>query len=285
MRSEDVFKEELGRMKGMEATNRVSAEATPKFYWPCSVPYAMRAKVEEELDRLLREDILAPVKHVEWATPIVPVLKPNGSRTMENLLQGLTRVAVYLDDIILTGRDEAEHLSTLDEEEAFQSSKQLLKSAKVLGHYTADKVLVLACDASPYGRPVPQMGSPRVQRWATLLRAYEYKIIYKPGQDHANPDALSRLPLPQTEDEEVTDQVLMLEVMEDPPITTKQVKQWTAKDVVLSQVLVWCHKGWPREVDASYKPYSQRKLELSVKDGCVLWGARLVIPQRGQRTY
>lgn len=36
-------------------------------------------------------------------------------RTMENLLQSLPRVAVYLDDIILTGRDEAEHLSTLDE--------------------------------------------------------------------------------------------------------------------------------------------------------------------------
>lgn len=65
------------------------------------------------------------------------------------------------------------------------------------------------------------MGSQRVQRWATLLRAYEYKIIYKPGKEHA--DALSRLPLPQTEQEDETDQVLMLEVMEDPPITTKQV--------------------------------------------------------------
>ncbi|KAJ7995729.1 hypothetical protein DPEC_G00247610 [Dallia pectoralis] len=127
------------------------------------------------------------------------------------------------------------------------------------------------------------MGSPRVQRWATLLRAYEYKIIYKPGQDHANAEALSRLPLPQTEDEEETDQFLMFEVIEDPPITTKQVKQWTAKDEALSQVLVWCLKGWPREVDARYKPYSQRKLELSVKDGCVLWGARVVIPQRGRK--
>ncbi|KAK0145350.1 hypothetical protein N1851_015749 [Merluccius polli] len=50
---------------------------------------------------------------------------------------------------------------------------------------------------------------------------------------------------------------------------------WTAKDSVLSQVHRWCLEGWPREVDVSYRPYSQRRLELSVKDGCVLWGARV----------
>lgn len=74
----------------------------------------------------------------------------------------------------------------------------------------------------------------------------------------------------------------MLEVMEDPSNTTKQVKQWTAKDKILSQVLVWCLKGWPTEVEAVYKPYSQRKLELSVKHGCVLWGARVVVPQKSR---
>jgi len=58
------------------------------------------------------------------------------------------------------------------------------------------------------------MCSPRVQRWAVLLRAYEYKIVYKPGKEHSNEDALSRLPLPQTEEEEKTDQVLMIEVMD-----------------------------------------------------------------------
>lgn len=96
-----------------------------------------------------------------------------------------------------------------------------------------------------------------------------------------NTDTLNRL-LPQTEEEYDTDQVLMLEVMEDPPVTTTQVQYWTTKDEILVQeVQEWCLKGWPREVDPAYRPYSQKRLELSVKDGCVLWGVRVVIPKRG----
>ncbi len=37
-----------------------------------------------------------------------------------------------------------------EQEEAFQHSKKLLQSANILVHYSADKELVLACDASPY---------------------------------------------------------------------------------------------------------------------------------------
>ncbi len=42
------------------------------------MPYFYREKVEQELDRLVQENILEPVEHSEWASPIVSVLKKDG---------------------------------------------------------------------------------------------------------------------------------------------------------------------------------------------------------------
>ena len=36
-------------------------------------------------------------------------------RTMDNLLQGIPQVCVYLDDILVTGKSTEEHLKNLDE--------------------------------------------------------------------------------------------------------------------------------------------------------------------------
>ena len=42
--------------------------------------------------------------------------------------------------------------------------------------------------------PIPVLASARLQRWALTLSTYQYSIEYKPGQELANADALSRLP-------------------------------------------------------------------------------------------
>ena len=44
-------------------------------------------------------------------------------------------------------------------------------------------------------RPIPQMVSPRVQRWAHTLSAFDYTISFRAGKLQGNADALSRLPL------------------------------------------------------------------------------------------
>lgn len=73
---EGVFKEELGTLKGFQATIHVPDNAAPRFYRPRSVPYAMKPKVDAEIDRLLKENI---IKYSDWAAPVVPLLKPDGN--------------------------------------------------------------------------------------------------------------------------------------------------------------------------------------------------------------
>lgn len=537
---EDVFKDELGTLKGVKATINIVPGAVPRYFRPRQIPFAMRPKVEAEISRLLKDEIITPVKHSDWACPVVPILKQDGSirlcgdykltvnrvslleqypipkiedlftalaggqqfskldmshayaqilmdedskkyltvnthkglfaynrlpfgvssapaifqRTMEGLLQGIPMVAVYLDDILVTGLNAQDHLKNLNEvlgrleeaglrlkrskcellkdevcylghkvnaqglhpmkskvkaiseapapsnvselkaylgllnyynrflpnlstllapmhqllrkdekwvwkteqDEAFHKSKELLQSADVLVHYSADKELILACDASPYGvgavlshrmpdgaerplgfmsrtlssaekrysqldkeglavifgiqrfhkylygrkftittdhkplitlfhemKPVPHMLSPRIQRWSVLLRAYEYKIIYKPGKFHSNADGLSRLPVPSKQKEEETpERVLMLDQVDDIPINVAQVRKWTSKDVILSRVYSYILSGWPLVQDSELMPYYSRRMELNAQDGCILWGARTVIPPPGR---
>ncbi|XP_062372040.1 uncharacterized protein K02A2.6-like [Sardina pilchardus] len=541
-RHSEVFKEGLGQLKGVTAKINVDREAQPRFCKPRPVPYAVKPLVEREIQRLQDNKIIEPVQFAEWAAPIVPVRKPDGSiricgdykltvnrasrvdqypiprvedlfaqlnggqhftkldmshayqqvvleeesrkyvtinthkglfeytrlpfgvasspaifqRTMEGILGGIPKVAIYLDDILITGENEQKHLENLEEvlcrleksglrlrrskcefmgrevaflchkinasglhpltekvdaiaqapepknvselkaylgntnyyhrflpklstllaplhallkkeekwswgskqQEAFTESKVLLQSCSVLVHYDSNKPLILACDASPYGvgavlshqmpdgldrpigfvsrtlnaaeknysqldkeglavvfgvkkfhkylygrnftivtdhkplislfsemRAIPQMTSPRIQRWAVTLGAYEYTIIYKVGRDHTNADALSRLPLEMKENETPGEEerVLLLEDSETPLIKAQQIKKWTDKDPLLARVREFILRGWPKKVeDPAFTPYTRRQEELRTQEGCVLWGGRVVVPPPGR---
>lgn len=73
-----VFSDKLGKRKNIQAKIFVQPNARPRFFRPRSVSYFMREKVNREIDRLQAEGIIFPVRHAEWAAPIVPVLKSDG---------------------------------------------------------------------------------------------------------------------------------------------------------------------------------------------------------------
>ena len=76
---ESVFSEGVGTPKGHKADLKVEENCQPSFHKPRQVPYTLRPKVEAELTRLEKDGILPKVEYSEWATPIVPVVKRNGS--------------------------------------------------------------------------------------------------------------------------------------------------------------------------------------------------------------
>ena len=485
----------------------VDPNALPKFFRPRVVPFALRGRVEKELDRLQSQGVIEPVRFAEWAAPIVPNVKGDGSvricgdykvtanafalvdtyplpriddllaslsggksftkldlahaylqipleerskkyttintqrglfqynrlpfglsaapaifqRTMESILRGLPRVCIYLDDILITGVNEEDHLHNLKavlsrlkqagfrlkrhkcafllpsieylghvidaeglrpsgkktqaiqnaptpkttselrsflglmnyygkfipnlstlmaslhwllqkhvkwdwgraQENAFRKAKGVLSSSQILVHFQPDKDLVVICDASPYGvgavlshvldgterpiyyasrslaiaekkysqldkeglaiifavkrfhqflygrpfliksdhkplqyifghtHPVPPLASARLQRWALILGAYDYKIVYRPGGEIGNADGLSRLPLPNypTDIPVPGETILLMRSLELSEITAERISQWTSRNPLLSRIRRFLHLGWPHLTD------------------------------------
>jgi hypothetical protein len=538
----EVFEKGMGTLRGTTAKIHLKEGSSPRFMKARSVPYVLQAKIERELERMQSENIIEAVKFSEWATPIVPVLKPDGSvricgdykvtvnresqveqypiprledllvklgggklyskldmshaynqllldeesqniltlnthkglfrvnrlafgvssapaifqRTVESLVGNIPGVVCYLDDILIAGQTEAEHVDRLTEvlqrlgnaglrlkrekcvfmvpeveyighklsaegvaplsekieaiqkvpvprnvsdlqtylgllnyyhrflpnvsgilaplhellrkgvvwrwgnrqQTAFEASKRLLQSDRVLVHYQSDQELVVNCDSSGFGvgavlshrlsdgseRPIsfasrslstaeknysaldrealavmfavrkfhrylmgrkfsivtdhkpliflfsevkstPQMSSARRLRWSLELGAYDYQIVFRSGKENQNADALSRLPL-ETVGEELKGpqevDVLLLSELDHAPVRVAEVRRETQKDPVLSKVKSCILQGWPKQVEDGLRPYFDRRSELTVEDGCVLWGSRVVVPQPGR---
>ena len=56
----------------------------------------------------------------------------------------------------------------------------------------------------------------------------------------------------------------------------------TSKDQLLQKVLNYCKHGWPEsgeiQEDSELRPFSMKSTEISIQNGCLLWGNRVIIP-------
>ena len=104
---------------------------------------------------------------------------------------------------------------------------------------------------------------------------------YKSGADNSA-DGLSRLPLRSQSLDYVPDDTDMLfSIIDSSNINVSDVKIEAQRDGCLSQLYEYCLtlNGWPGEIlSEELKPDKNKKLEISLEDGCILWGTRLVIP-------
>ena len=128
---------------------------------------------------------------------------------------------------------------------------------------------------------IPAMTAARLQRYAIFLSEHSYDIQYRNTTSHCNADALSRLPLQYNQQEPQIDAVDLfyasqIDVL---PVTNTQIRHETSRDPVLSQVHDLVMSGTLQTIDnPDFIPYTNRRNELSVHQGCILWGNRVIIP-------
>ena len=103
-----------------------------------------------------------------------------------------------------------------------------------------------------------------------MLSAYQYFIVYNTVKLLANADALNLFLIPAT----TFSDCLPGELVQLINHLETNLRRILVMKCVLS--------GWPSEkLDHECQPYLSRQQELSVMDGCLLWGSRLIIPPPG----
>ncbi len=69
----------IGTVKNTTATLVLKSDATPRFYAPRPIPFALKASVEEEIHELEAEGTWQRVDYSDWGTPLVPIAKKDGA--------------------------------------------------------------------------------------------------------------------------------------------------------------------------------------------------------------
>lgn len=161
--------------------------------------------------------------------------------------------------------------------------------------YLYGRKFVLVTDHRPLlalfgpGKATPALAANRLARWALLLSQFNYRIEYRKTNHHSNADALSRLPAdndPQFDREESEEDAELVCAIQEVckkvnPGDQNILKQESAKDPVISMIQRFVREGWPpRKSDEGSEVTRYRQLadSLSLCNGCLLLGSRVVIP-------
>ena len=129
----------------------------------------------------------------------------------------------------------------------------------------------------------------RLQRMLLHMQRYDFVITYKKGSEMYLADALSRaypdFPVPQSPlQSEFCHTMEMLDLAEHLPISPKrlnQIQEATGKDRALQALKEYIMTGWPSQkskVQPETCPYFKFQDELSVQEGILFKGSRIIIP-------
>ncbi|KRY64914.1 Uncharacterized protein T4A_14025 [Trichinella pseudospiralis] len=305
-----VFTEELGMYVGKPVSLDLDPNVTPICMKARKVPFALREKIDAELDKLVEQGVLEPVDHPVWSTPIVTPVKPDGTVRICGdykctINKALRKHAYPIPAVnqLLASLSGGKVFAKLDLAQAYQQltvdnatagaaapgifqnviDKTVAGIQGVLPYF--DDILIAASDEKELANCLETVlhrfaKAGLMLRWLIFLNAYDYVINYRPDKEIANADALSRLPKQSTENNDPQNSViLLLETIDNFPLHSKDIARITAKDPILTRILSWAWRGWPKSVsDERLKPYVTCQHEISIHNGCLLWSSRVIIP-------
>jgi hypothetical protein len=133
----------------------------------------------------------------------------------------------------------------------------------------------------------------RVQRFRMRMMRFQFTISHVPGKDLTIADALSRAPVsaPSVDDkflqQETTAYVdLVIRHLPASEQRLAEIRECQKYDHACQHMVEFCQSGWPEKnaLPAEVKPYYTVAAELSVQEGLLLRGSRIVIPPQLRKT-
>jgi hypothetical protein len=150
--------------------------------------------------------------------------------------------------------------------------------------YTYGRVVCVENDHKPLSslwkkplRDIPK----RLQAMMMRMGRYDVNLLYKPGTSMVLPDTLSRAPLPECPEAE-SFAVNMVAHLPISPEKIATIRDHTTKDPALQNLMHVIQRGWPlskSDLPSGVEPYFSFRDELSLQDGIIFRGERVVIPR------
>ena len=74
-----LFDDTIGLLRSTKVHLDIQPDAIPIFLKPRPIPHAFRVQVEKSISKLCKSNIITKINSSPWGTPLVPILKPDGS--------------------------------------------------------------------------------------------------------------------------------------------------------------------------------------------------------------
>ena len=126
-----------------------------------------------------------------------------------------------------------------------------------------------------------------IQRFRMRLMRFSFSITHVPGKNLSTADTLSRAPVSEPTGSDVlfheeVDAYVQTAILSLPATEERLqvIRSHQGRDGVCEQIVTYCQGGWPNKSDVheSVKPFYAVSGELSIHDGLLMRGNRIVIP-------